>query len=58
MKIIFRKNNAAENMAAVRKITFNIIKNYKTQTSNKRSTNGFRRSFAWSEDVMRDILDS
>lgn len=53
-----RKNNAAENMAAVRKMALNIIKNYKTQTGRKRSTNGFRRSFGWSEDVMGDILNS
>ncbi len=53
-----RKNNAAENMAAVRKMALNIIKSYKTQTGKKRSTNGFRRSFGWNEDVMADILDS
>lgn len=53
-----RKNNAAENMAVVRKMAFNIIKNYKAQTGKKRSTNGFRRSFGWSEDTMADILNS
>lgn len=30
-----RKNNAAENMAAVRKMALNIIKVYKAQTSQK-----------------------
>jgi predicted transposase YbfD/YdcC len=53
-----RKNNAAENMAAIRKMALNIIKYYKKQTGKKRSTNGFRRTFGWSEDVMVDILDS
>mgnify|MGYP007125620927 FL=1 len=45
-------------MAVVRKMALNIIKNYKAQTSKKRSTNGFRRAFGWNEDVMIDILDS
>ena len=53
-----RKNNAVENMAAVRKMAINIIKNYKTQTGKKRSTNGFRRAFGWNEGTMTDILDS
>lgn len=53
-----RKNNAAENMAAIRKMALNIIKNYKTQTGQKRSTNGFRRAFGWNEETMTDILDS
>ena len=53
-----RKNNAAENMAAIRKMALNIIKSYKTQTGKKRSINGFRRAFGWNEQVMTDILDS
>lgn len=53
-----RKNNAAENMSAVRKMVLNIIKNYKLQSAKKGSINGLRRAFGWSEDVMTDILDS
>jgi predicted transposase YbfD/YdcC len=53
-----RKNNAAENMAVVRKMALNIIKTYKLQTGEKRSINGFRRSFGWSEEIMENILDS
>jgi len=53
-----RKNNAAENMAVVRKMVLNIIKNYKIKASKKRSINGYRRAFGWSEDVMVEILNS
>lgn len=55
---LIRKNNAAENMAAVRKMALNIIKNYKAETGKKRSTNGLRKNFGWREDVMTDILNS
>ncbi len=55
---LIRKNNAAENMAVVRKMAINIIKNYKTETGKKLSTNGLRKNFGWREEVMADILDS
>jgi len=53
-----RKNNAAENMAAVRKMALNIIKNYKMQSGKKRSVSGLRQSFGWGEDTMREVLSS
>lgn len=53
-----RKNNAAENMAVIRKMVLNIIKTYKAKTNKKRSINGYRRAFGWSEDVMVEILNS
>ena len=53
-----RKDHAAENMAAVRKLVINLMKNYKNQTGIKRSTNGLRRRFGWSDQAMTDILDS
>jgi predicted transposase YbfD/YdcC len=55
---LIRKNNAAENMAVVRKMVLNIIKNYKMQVGSKRSINGLRRSFGWDEGIMVNILDS
>lgn len=55
---LIRKDNAAENMAAVRKMVLNIIKNYKTETGKKRSTNGLRKNFGWREEVMVDVLNS
>jgi predicted transposase YbfD/YdcC len=53
-----RKDNAAENMAVIRKMVINIIKDYKNKTGDKRSTNGLRRSFGWSEETMITILNS
>lgn len=53
-----RKNNAAENMAAIRKMALNIIKTYKTQTGRKGSIKGNRRMFGWDDGRMVEVIGS
>lgn len=55
---LIRKNNAAENMSAVRKMIFNVIKKYKEKTSSKLGLNIIRMSAGWNDNVLADIIDS
>ncbi|MCP4763509.1 MAG: ISAs1 family transposase [archaeon] len=55
---LMRKNNAAENMSAIRKMVINIIKSYKTKINSNSSINSLRKHFMWSEDKMMDTINS
>ena len=53
-----RKDNAAENMSAVRKMVINVVKKYKEKNKLTLSPQKLRKSCAWTEDRMIAILDS
>ena len=56
---LIRKNNAAENMAAVRKMVINIIQTHKrTMNCKKVSIQRWRKRVMWSEDRMSEMIDS
>ena len=55
-----RKNYAAENISAIRKIIINVIKKYKEKTGNKNGINIIRKSAGWDSSMhtIREILVS
>lgn len=55
---LIRKDNAAENMSAIRKLVLNIIKNYKVKNKVKRSINDLRQRIGWSDAFMEKVLNS
>ena len=55
---LIRKDNAAENMAAIRKLVINIIREYKNKTKSKASVFNLRKRFMWSEDEMIKTINS
>lgn len=55
---LIRKNNAAENISAVRKMVINTLKKFKTQTGSKAGINHLRKSAGWNDENLTNILNS
>ncbi len=47
---------AAENMAILRKLVFNLLKTYKNKRKNTNSINGLRHMASWSDKALHDII--
>lgn len=55
---LLRKNNAAENMSAIRKMVLNLIKQHKNRTGSKKGITVFRKSAGWNDKVLIELIDS
>ena len=54
----FRKNNAAENMSAIRKMVLNVVKKYKKERNSKYGISNLRHLAAWDRSLktLRDMI--